>query len=203
MLFFPVFAKPQPAPVFASPNHPSAKPIRINTCRSLSKQTTSTSSRMNTYKKPGGRVLWLTKYLSAPLALLTFALLLSVAISGAQQPDSSLATRRALHLRHGINLSEWFAQVYDPKGYTKEHFDTWNTAQDIALIKAIDFDHVRLSVNPQPMFRRRQADRIPPDYLGYLDAAVKMILDQGLAVVIDIHPDSDFKHNLATDDGFV
>lgn len=148
-------------------------------------------------------MLWLTKYLSTPLALLTFALLLSVTTSGAQQPDSSLATRRAQHLRHGINLSEWFAQVYDPKGYTKEHFDTWNTAQDIALIKAMDFDHVRLSVNPQPMFRRRQADRIPPEYLGYLDAAVRMILDQGLAVVIDTHPDSDFKHNLATDDGFV
>jgi hypothetical protein len=60
------------------------------------------------------------------LALLTFALLLSVTISGAQQPDSSLATRRAQHLRHGINFSEWFAQVYDPKGYTKEHFNTWN-----------------------------------------------------------------------------
>src|SRR5271169_1171835 len=110
------------------------------------------------------------------------------------EPLSGVPADRLAHLRHGINASEWFAQVYDPKGYTKEHFDTWNTAQDIALIKAIDFDHVRLSVNPQPMFRRRQADRIPPDYLGYLDAAVKMILDQGLAVVIDIHPDSDFKH---------
>ena len=133
---------------------------------------------MNTYKKPGGRVLWLTKYLSTPLALLTFALLLPVTTSGAQQPDSSLATSRAQHLRHGINLSEWFAQVYDPKGYTKEHFDTWNTAQDIALIKAMDFDHVRLSVNPQPMFRRRQADRIPPEYRCFLDAALRMILDQ-------------------------
>jgi endoglucanase len=159
---------------------------------------------MNTYKITiRRRVLWLTKCLSSRLALLTFALLLPVTISGAQQPDSSLATHRSQHLRHGINLSEWFAQVYDPKGYTKEHFNTWNTAQDVALIKAMDFDHVRLSVNPQPMFRRRQADRIPPGYLSYLDAAVRMILDQGLAVVIDIHPDSDFKHNLATDDGFV
>src|SRR5271165_6136909 len=115
MLFFPVFAKPQTDPVFASPNHPSAKPLRINTCKTLTKQATLTSSRMNTCRKTiGGRVLWLTKYLSARLALLAFALLLSVTISGAQQPDSSLASRRARHLRHGINLSEWFAQVYDP-----------------------------------------------------------------------------------------
>ena len=117
--------------------------------------------------------------------------------------DSKLAERRAAHLRHGINLSEWFAQVYDQKGYTKEHFETWTTAQDIALIKAMQFDHVRLSVNPQPMFRRKQADRIPEDYLGYLDAAVKTILDQGLAVIIDVHPDSDFKENLASDNEFV
>jgi endoglucanase len=117
--------------------------------------------------------------------------------------DASLAQRRATRLRHGINLSEWFAQVYDQKGYVKEHFESWNTAQDIALIKAMGFDHVRLSVNPQPMFRRGQADQIPADYLGYLDAAVKMILDHGLAVIIDVHPESDFKQKLATDDGFV
>jgi len=117
--------------------------------------------------------------------------------------DSSLAHRRAAHLRYGINLSEWFAQVYDPKGYAKEHFETWTTAQDIALIKAMNFDHVRLSVNPQPMFRHNQADRIPADYLAYLDAAVKMILDQGLAVILDIHPESDFKQKLVADDSFV
>ncbi len=117
--------------------------------------------------------------------------------------DSSLAARRAAHLRYGINLSEWFAQVYDPKGYTKEHFETWTTAQDIALIKAMNFDHVRLSVNPQPMFRHNQADRIPADYLAYLGAALKMILDQGLAVILDIHPESDFKQKLVADDSFV
>ena len=122
----------------------------------------------------------------------------------AQTPqDSGLAGRRAAHLRYGINLSEWFAQVYDQRGYTKEHFETWTTAQDIALIKAMNFDHVRLSVNPQPMFRRKQADQIPEDYLSYLDTAVKMILDQGLGVIIDVHPDSDFKEKLASDNEFV
>jgi len=67
----------------------------------------------------------------------------------------------------------------------------------------MNFDHVRLSVNPQPMFRRKQADQIPEDYFGYLDAAVKMILDQGLAVIIDVHPDSDFKEKLVADNEFV
>jgi aryl-phospho-beta-D-glucosidase BglC (GH1 family) len=122
---------------------------------------------------------------------------------GQANSEPRIARRRATHLQQGINLSEWFAQVYDQKGYTKEHFAAWTTAQDIALIKAMGFDHVRLSVNPQPMFRRGQADRIPADYLGYLDSAVKMILDNGLAVIIDVHPESDFKQKLATDDSFV
>ena len=84
--------------------------------------------------------------------------------------------------------------------YTKEHFDTYDTAQDMALIKQMGFDHVRFTLNAEPMFRRGQADRIPADYLAMVDGAVKMILDQGLAVIIDIHPDSDFKARLATDD---
>src|SRR6202045_2287026 len=110
------------------------------------------------------------------LSTLTILLIPCFPAAQAQQPSSALANRRAQHLRHGINLSEWFAQVYDPKGYTKEHFQAWNTAQDIALIKALGFDHVRLSVNPQPMFRPRQADELPAEYLGQLDAAVEMIL---------------------------
>src|SRR5580704_19726104 len=106
-----------------------------------------------------------TRQVGAVLARLVAVLVgalffLTVTVGFAQTArDPGTAQRRAAHLRHGINLSEWFAQVYDQKGYTKEHFETWNTEQDIALIRAMGFDHVRLSVNPQPMFRRNQADR--------------------------------------------
>jgi len=128
------------------------------------------------------------------------ALLLLPMLRAQEQPLSNIPARRLAHLRHGINASEWFAQVYDPKGYSKEHFQSWTTAQDIALIQAMGFDHIRLSVNPEPMFRHNRADEIPADYLAYLDEAVKEILDQGLAVVIDLHPESDFKAKLAHDD---
>src|SRR5260370_15979917 len=134
-----------------------------------------------------------------------FTAFLFIVQTGYGQSNSELgvAQRHAQHLRYGINLSEWFAQVYDEKGYTKEHFGAWTTAQDIGLIKSMGFDHVRLSVNPQPMWRRGQADRIPEDYLGYLDVAVQKILVRGLAVIIDIHPESDFKQKLGTDDSLV
>jgi endoglucanase len=137
------------------------------------------------------------RLIGTAIVILTFAVLPTFA------QDTSLAHRRAQHLRRGINLSEWFAQVYDPRGYTKEHFETWNTAADTILIKQMGFDHVRLSVNPQPMFHHGQADKLPPEYLAYLDNAVQMILAQNLAVIIDVHPDSDFKEKLVKDDSFV
>jgi len=135
------------------------------------------------------------------LAILFF---LTVAFSIPTYSQSSVPAARLANLRHGINTSHWFAQVYDSKGYTREHLETWNTADDIALIKSMGFDHIRLSVNPEPMFRNKQAEEIVPEYLGYLDSAVKMILDHGLAVVIDLHPESDFKAKLnSNQDDFV
>jgi endoglucanase len=140
---------------------------------------------------------------------ITFVLLASLLTSAlaAQSPylnsTPSIAFARAKRLKRGINASEWFAQVYDKRGYSREHFQTWTTAEDIALIKSMGFDHVRLSVNPQPMFHSQEPNKIPGEYLADLDAAVKMILNQGLAVMIDLHPDSDFKMRLAKDDDFV
>jgi endoglucanase len=118
-------------------------------------------------------------------------------------PASSVVESRLAHLRRGINTSGWFAQVYDKRGYSKEHFQNWITAEDIALIKSMGFDHVRLSVDPQPMMVSHRPEEIPAEYLGYLDTAVKMILDHGLAVVIDLHPNSELKARLAKDDDFV
>ncbi len=141
-----------------------------------------------------------------PKCVAAFLILASVSLAQSQTSTQSLSSIRASrlgHIRHGINLSEWFAQVYDPRGYTKEHFESWTTASDIVLIKSAGFDHVRLSVNRQPMMdamRRRDGST---EYFGYLDAAVKMILDAGLAVELDMHPESDFKERLAKEDDFV
>jgi endoglucanase len=141
------------------------------------------------------------------VTFLLFAVLLACCAAaqtvGVADAKASPAFARAERLKRGINTSEWFAQVYDKRGYTPEHFQSWTTADDIALIKSMDFDHVRLSVNPQPMFEAREPNKIPADYLASLDAAVKMILGHGLAVVIDLHPESDFKARLAKDDDFV
>ena len=113
---------------------------------------------------------------------------------------AALAVEHASHLRHGINLSDWLTAYDNPKGVTKEHFDTAITNQDLALIRAMGFDHVRLCIDPGPMFRHGEADQIPPEYFGYLDTAVRMILAHGLAVEMDIHASDKFKHELSMDD---
>src|ERR1700722_15980202 len=103
------------------------------------------------------------------IAFVLLACLLAGALA-AQSPDlnsaPSFAFARARRLKRGINASEWFAQVYDKRGYTREHFQSWTNGADIALIKSMGFDHVRLSVNPQPMFEAHEPNKIPPEYLS-------------------------------------
>jgi endoglucanase len=129
-----------------------------------------------------------------------FLLITSFSFAQTTTPLPSVPASRLAHIRHGINLSAWFGGVWDPKGYTKEHFETWTTAADIALIKSAGFDHVRLPVNPQPLMDAMHRPDHGAEYFGYLDAAMKMILDAGLAVELDMHPDGDFKAKLAQDD---
>ena len=101
---------------------------------------------------------------------------------------------RVARLRHGINLSHWFSQA---PNYTKERLDSHTTAQDIALIKSMGFDHVRFPIEPAPLM----ADVPDPSilnttYLAYVDSALDTILATGLAVVVDIHPSDEFKLRL-------
>ncbi len=130
------------------------------------------------------------------------ALSLAVASFGAEN-SAGVPSARLSRLRRGINASEWFAQETTGKGYTPEHLKTHTTAQDMALIRSLGFDHVRLSIDPAPLFRPGHANALPAEYLASLDSAVQMILDADLAAVLDLHPDSSFKSRLAKDDAFV
>src|SRR5436190_10260538 len=117
--------------------------------------------------------------------------------SAEQQPTSVVGTRFA-HLRHGINLSHWFAQS-PGNNYSKDHLDTHTTAEDIALIKAMGFDHVRFPIEPAPIMSPTDPGALRADYVRYLDAALDMILAHGLAVIIDIHSSDEFKLRLKDD----
>jgi hypothetical protein len=114
-----------------------------------------------------------------------------------QEKPLNLAARFA-RLHRGVNLSHWFSQA---PVYTKERLETHTTAQDIALIKSMGFDHVRFPIEPAPLL----ADTPDPSvlnttYLQYVDRALDMILGAGLAVVIDIHPSDEFKLRMNRDE---
>jgi hypothetical protein len=103
-------------------------------------------------------------------------------------------------LRRGINLSHWFAQAAE---YTPEHLTTHTTPRDLALIKTAGFDHVRLSVEPAPLIDNKSPDGLSLAYLEQLDRAIREIHAHGLAVIVDVHPTSEFKRALSTSDSAV
>jgi aryl-phospho-beta-D-glucosidase BglC (GH1 family) len=100
------------------------------------------------------------------------------------------------HLRHGINASEWYAQR---SNYSPDFLSTYTTRDDIVLMRRLGFDHVRLSIDPQPLWREGHADSLREEHLRRMDAVVDDMLAQDLAVIIDIHPSSEFKRRLVTD----
>ncbi|MFN7913962.1 MAG: cellulase family glycosylhydrolase [Vicinamibacterales bacterium] len=140
------------------------------------------------------------------LAALLIAFTLTAAATAHAQAQARTGpvdpAARAAHLRRGVNLSDWFRQVADER-----HFDTDRAARavtraDLDRLRALGIDHVRLAVNPAPLFRAAEADRIPADQLAVVDGAVRLVLEAGLAVQIDLQPDQGFKRQL-TNDRFV
>ncbi len=129
---------------------------------------------------------------------LLFAATLVVAFLNVTAQSNSPAWKRAEHLRHGINASEWFAQSHD---YSPQRLRSYSTLDDIGKMHAMGFDHVRISVDPA-IFQCdgpwEQCERVQ-----VLDQVVAKALSEQLAVIIDIHPSGDYKRQLSSSDGAV
>src|SRR5258708_36481240 len=102
---------------------------------------------------------------------------------------SGVPASRVARLRHEINLSHWCAQSGD---YSRPRLESHTTGEDLALIRKLGFDHVRLTLEPAPLFNASEPDKLKAEYLKYLDNSLNMILAQGLAVIVDIHPSDEF-----------
>ncbi len=131
------------------------------------------------------------------LRLCCLALLLALVLPAAGQDraaDLQIATRRAQHLKRGINASMWFAQSRD---YSAARTDRYTDAEDIALIAHLGFDSVRLSIDAAPLLQYPHGqDGLNAGFVGRLDRAVDAMLAKGLAVQIDLHPEDNFKQQL-------
>jgi aryl-phospho-beta-D-glucosidase BglC (GH1 family) len=126
------------------------------------------------------------------LLLVVILLLISLNLSA---QSASPAWKRLTHLRHGINASEWLAQSSD---YSPQRLRTFTTLDDIAKMHSMGFDHVRLSIDPA-IFRCdgawSQCERVQ-----VLDEVIAKALSQDLAVIIDIHPNDEYKRQLSSSD---
>lgn len=109
--------------------------------------------------------------------------------------DLKIAFARAQHLRHGINASEWFAQK--PGRYSAAETSAYTDDADIALMAKLGFDNVRLSIDAEPLARGFYGHD-DMNFIGRLDHAVDLMLARGMAVQIDIHPESDYKKRVST-----
>src|SRR3981189_2048595 len=126
------------------------------------------------------------------LATILFPALLIPSRTSAQQPDD-LAFQRANHLRRGINTSDWFAQSSD---YSVQRLRTFTTPDDIRLIHHLGFDHIRISIDADPLLAWQRNQTNGTAFMEELDAIVKLAVEQKLAVVIDIHPQTRYKQSL-------
>jgi aryl-phospho-beta-D-glucosidase BglC (GH1 family) len=131
--------------------------------------------------------------------------LLALALSAAAQDRAAglqTAFARVQHLRHGINASEWFAQ--SANDYSAARTNRYTDAQDIALMARLGFDHVRLSIDAVPLEQLPLGrEGLNADFLARLDRTVGAVLADGLAVEIDLHPESGFKQQLLSNDDAV
>ena len=112
-----------------------------------------------------------------------------------------VSDERYSRIKNGVNINGWFCQPWNQTvngqkgGFNVEFFSTYITEEDIKIIRGMGFDHIRLPVDPGKdgdflMDIAGGGKLIKGEMLDSLDKAIKMIRDQGLAVIVDIHPKS-------------
>jgi aryl-phospho-beta-D-glucosidase BglC (GH1 family) len=141
---------------------------------------------------------------SAALLLLAALVAQGQTKGQAKEPARDLAFARAAHLRRGINLSMWYAQDRDLYNATggAEKLASYINATDFKLVRELGFDHVRLSIDPEPLIANKATGELRPEAMARLDETVKQITATGLVVVLDIHPETPWKHaSTLTDEG--
>ncbi len=112
------------------------------------------------------------------------------------QSTESVAFQHARHLRRGINASDWFAQ--QPGNYGTERLRTFTTADDLTLIARLGFDHIRLSIDADPLVSSLLGGGEGKAFMTELDRVVHTANADGLAVIVDVHPESKYKATLLT-----
>ena len=124
--------------------------------------------------------------------------LLPVVLVSVSMMAQAPAFRRLGHLKHGINLSEWFAQSTD---YSAQRLRAYTTLNDIDRVKKMGFDHIRISIDASIFLCFEWSPDC--DKMKLLDEAVDRAIQDDLAVMIDLHPTSEYKKEIASSEDAV
>jgi aryl-phospho-beta-D-glucosidase BglC (GH1 family) len=130
------------------------------------------------------------------LTIIANAALCLATLSAQQVPGDRLVL-----LSRGINLNAWFSPWADPATY-----DTRFRPDEAAFLKKTGFTVCRLPLAPDLLFDPERPAQ-PKETLRYVDSAVRLLLNSGLAVVFDpIHSSSsnaDWESGLYHDPAFL
>jgi aryl-phospho-beta-D-glucosidase BglC (GH1 family) len=140
---------------------------------------------------------------SAALLLLAALVAQGQTKGQAKEPARDLAFARAAHLRRGINLSMWYAQDRDLYNATggAEKLASYINATDFKLVRELGFDHVRLSIDPEPLIANKATGELRPEAMARLDETIRQINAAGLVVIVDVHPNEGWEKAALTDEG--
>lgn len=112
---------------------------------------------------------------------------------------------RARRLAKGLSASFWFEWVpTDDPVAMRKRIEDWYRPEDFAQIRALGFDHVRVSI--QPNFTAPKIESGDPDLsderMEILHRAMKPMIENDLTLVLDNHAPAPIKDKVAANDPF-
>ncbi len=117
------------------------------------------------------------------------------------QPNAGVPPKNLSFLSHGINLNDWFTPWAKPDTY----WDAFHP-EEADFLKHAGFTVCRLPLAPDLLFDSNNPGSLSPN-LRYVDHAVRLLLNAGLAVILDpIHgssSDATWERRMAHDPSFL
>lgn len=89
--------------------------------------------------------------------------------------------KKLLNFQKGVNLGGWLSQCKP----NKEHYDTFITEKDIAVISSWGCDHIRLAIDFEII--ENLDGSIKADGYYYIDSCIEWCRKYGLNMVLDLH----------------
>jgi len=111
--------------------------------------------------------------------LLALCLFLVSCLTTASAESVGLPPGRVAMLARGVNLNDWFSPWANPAGYT-----TSFSPEEAAFLRRAGFTVCRLPLAPDLLFDPSDPSVLKPEVRS-VDRAVHMLLDAGLAVILD------------------